>query len=122
MKKNKAFPGGPLVRTPGFHCQGPRFNPWTDPTGYAVWLKERKKGYETYKQKSYLNTHPPPGARGQEDCWGVQPRMEETSGVGRGVPGRGHSMGGLRPPGHVVLGPGTKLDLVVGSWGGLCIF
>ena len=43
-------------------------------------------------------------------------------GVGRGVPGGGHSVGGLRPPGHVVLGPGTKLDLVLGSWGGLCIF
>ena len=23
------FPGGPVVRTLCFHCQGPRFNPWS---------------------------------------------------------------------------------------------
>ena len=23
------FPGGPVVRTPHFHCRGPQFNPWS---------------------------------------------------------------------------------------------
>ena len=23
------FPGGPVVRTPHFECQGPEFNPWS---------------------------------------------------------------------------------------------
>ena len=25
---NGEFPGGPVVRTPHFHCRGPGFNPW----------------------------------------------------------------------------------------------
>ena len=24
---NREFPGGPVVRTPRFHCRGPEFNP-----------------------------------------------------------------------------------------------
>ena len=27
-KQDGKFPGGPVVRTQGFHCQGPRFHPW----------------------------------------------------------------------------------------------
>ena len=23
------FPGGPVVKTPGFHCKGHRFDPWS---------------------------------------------------------------------------------------------
>ena len=26
-KKKKKIPGSPVVRTPGVHCLGPRFNP-----------------------------------------------------------------------------------------------
>ena len=26
--EDRDFPGHPVVRTPDFHCQGPRFNPW----------------------------------------------------------------------------------------------
>ena len=25
----REFPGGPVVRTPHFHCRGHRFNPWS---------------------------------------------------------------------------------------------
>ena len=41
------FPGGPVVRTPRFHCRGSGFNPWSGelrsrkPTGMAK--KERNK-------------------------------------------------------------------------------
>ena len=27
--KLREFPGGPVVRTPHFHCQGPGFSPWS---------------------------------------------------------------------------------------------
>ena len=27
--KMKEFPSGPLVKTPWFHCWGPKFNPWS---------------------------------------------------------------------------------------------
>ena len=27
--KYREFPGGPVVRTSGFHCQGHGFNPWS---------------------------------------------------------------------------------------------
>ena len=26
--KEREFPGGPMVRTPHFHCRGHGFNPW----------------------------------------------------------------------------------------------
>ena len=26
----REFPGGPAIRTLYFHCQGPRFNPWSE--------------------------------------------------------------------------------------------
>ena len=28
-KNNRDFPGNPVVKTPYFHCQGPRYNPWS---------------------------------------------------------------------------------------------
>ena len=28
LKNSWEFPGGPVVRTLHFHCQGRRFNPW----------------------------------------------------------------------------------------------
>ena len=40
------FPGGPLVRTLCFHCQGPRFNPWLgnkDPRSHSVQPKKKKE-------------------------------------------------------------------------------
>ena len=27
-QKSRESPGGPVVRTPHFHCRGPRFDPW----------------------------------------------------------------------------------------------
>ena len=27
-RKSGAFPGGPVVKTPRFHCRGRRFDPW----------------------------------------------------------------------------------------------
>ena len=27
--KIREFPGGPVVRSPSFHCQGLRFDPWS---------------------------------------------------------------------------------------------
>ena len=38
------FPGGPLVRTPSFHCRGPRVRSLVgDPTSLLVWPKKKKK-------------------------------------------------------------------------------
>ena len=28
--KYRDFPGGPVVKTPRFHCRGHRFNPWLE--------------------------------------------------------------------------------------------
>ena len=28
VRKRREFPGSPVVRTPGFYCWGPRFDPW----------------------------------------------------------------------------------------------
>ena len=28
VRKRREFPGGSVVRTPGFHCWGPKFDPW----------------------------------------------------------------------------------------------
>ena len=43
--KPRQFPGGPVVRTPRFHCWGPGFDPWSenkDPASYAVLPKKKK--------------------------------------------------------------------------------
>ena len=40
------FPGGPVVRTPCFHCRGHGFHPWSgseDPTCQLAWPKKEKK-------------------------------------------------------------------------------
>ena len=29
MDSQGNYPGGPMIRTLYFHCQGPRFNPWS---------------------------------------------------------------------------------------------
>ena len=29
IKQKREFPGGPVLRIPCFHCQGPEFNPWS---------------------------------------------------------------------------------------------
>ena len=41
----REFPGSPVARTPHFHCQGCRFNPWSgncDHASHVARLKERK--------------------------------------------------------------------------------
>ena len=38
------FPGGPMVKTPHFHCRGHRFDPWSgsqDPTSHEAWQKKK---------------------------------------------------------------------------------
>ena len=42
----REFPGGPVVRGPNFHCQGPRFAFWSgiyDPTSLVLCPKRRRK-------------------------------------------------------------------------------
>ena len=42
-KKNRHFPGGPVVKTLSFYCRQLRFNLWLgnkDPTGYKTWPKK----------------------------------------------------------------------------------
>ena len=37
------FPGGPVVRTPCFHCRGHGFDPWSgnqDPASRGAWLEK----------------------------------------------------------------------------------
>ena len=48
------FPGSPVVRTPCFNCQGPRFSPWwgnQDPASWAVWPKKREREREMLSRK-----------------------------------------------------------------------
>ena len=45
------FPGGPVVRTPRFHCRGRRFDPWSgnwDPACHTLHSKKKKKGLCTF--------------------------------------------------------------------------
>ena len=53
----REFPGGPVVRGPNFHCQGPRFAFWSgiyDPTSLVLCPKRRrkKKKKNRWKMKS----------------------------------------------------------------------
>ena len=44
-QKPGEFPGGPVVRTPQSHCQGPRFDPWLKNSGsesHMAWPKKKK--------------------------------------------------------------------------------
>lgn len=46
IKKYREFPGGPVVRTPCFHCLGPGFSPWPwnqDPTSQTGQPKTKDK-------------------------------------------------------------------------------
>lgn len=44
MKSLRETPGGPLVRTPRFHCRGRRFNPWSGTRiAQAAWCGQIKK-------------------------------------------------------------------------------
>ena len=43
-KQKREFPGGPVVRTPCFHCWGPGFNPWSGTKiPQAAWCGPKKK-------------------------------------------------------------------------------
>lgn len=44
-KNAREFPGGPVVKTSSFQCNGPEFDPWSgnyDPTCCTVQLKKKK--------------------------------------------------------------------------------
>ena len=34
--KNRQSPGGPILRTPSFHCKGHRFHPWSGDSTHGV--------------------------------------------------------------------------------------
>ena len=47
--EGRKFPGGPVVKTPCFHCRGHRFNPWwgnQDLTCCKAWQKQTNKQRE----------------------------------------------------------------------------
>ena len=49
------FPGGPVVKTLCFHCQGPWFSPWSenqDPTCHMAWPKIRSREGEINLHKN----------------------------------------------------------------------
>ena len=48
------FPGGPVVKTLCFHCQGPRFNPWL---GGTEILQVLQLGQKKKKRPRKVNTH-----------------------------------------------------------------
>ena len=46
------FPGGPVVKTPGFHCRGQRFDPgWRTKTSHALWCGQKIKSQGGLTQK-----------------------------------------------------------------------
>ena len=50
MKSLRESPGGPLVRTPRFHCRGRGFNPWSGMRiAQAAWCGQIKKQTTTKK-------------------------------------------------------------------------
>ena len=47
------FPGGPVVRTPCFHCREHRFNPWSgnyNPANCDVWPKKNRRNSITFSR------------------------------------------------------------------------
>ena len=47
------FPGGPVVRTPCFHCREHRFNPWSgnyNPANWDVWPKKNISNSITFRR------------------------------------------------------------------------
>ena len=54
--------GSPVVRTPCFHCQGPRFDPWSgnqDPANHMACPKQKEK-QKLFIQKSMKGKGPWP--------------------------------------------------------------
>ena len=41
------FPGGPVVKTPCFHCRGPRFHPWSGKFRMPRGVAKKKKAHRT---------------------------------------------------------------------------
>ena len=76
MKKQEEFPGGPLVRTPYFHCRRHKFDLWSgnlDPLSPAERpkkKKKKKKKKELMKEKSIKEGKESMKNRGQKgmDC------------------------------------------------------
>ena len=50
-------PGGPVVRTPHFHCRGPGFNPGTE-IPQAAWWSQKKKKIELPLENLYFPSIP----------------------------------------------------------------
>ena len=47
--RKRKFPGGPVVRTSLFHCQGPKFRPWLvneDPASQKQKTRQKHKNQE----------------------------------------------------------------------------
>ena len=51
-------PGGPVVRTPCFHCRGPGFSPGTKIPQAAWWSQKKKKKIELLLENLYFSSIP----------------------------------------------------------------
>ena len=43
LKLSRDFPGGPVAKTLGFHCRGPRFDPWSGNSDPACCMAQQGK-------------------------------------------------------------------------------
>ena len=62
LKLSRDFPGGPVAKTLGFHCRGPRFDPWSGKSDPACCMAQQEK--KKKKDFSY-------SSRWQTITWGV---------------------------------------------------
>ena len=54
--KRREFPGGPVVRTPHFHCRGPGLNPLVgEPRSCSQKQKKKKKKRQNGRAQEYKN-------------------------------------------------------------------
>ena len=66
---SKEFPGGKVVRTPGSHCQGPGFNPWSgnkETTSHVVKERERSSG-QVFSMTSFPQNPPKTSQKGSNN-------------------------------------------------------
>ena len=50
------FPGGPVVKTPCFHCRGQRFDPgWRTKISHALWCDQKIKKSRYTDTKRHQN-------------------------------------------------------------------
>ena len=47
------FPGGPVIKTPHFHCRGPGFHPWSGNQNPTYHMAQQRKKKERKKKKDW---------------------------------------------------------------------